>query len=113
MEVNGNDQERSTWREREKQRAREEILEAAAHVFAQSGYDRAGMKEIASRAGISVGMLYNHFEGKEYIFRALLERYVTAFTRGATAAAGRSILLSRRSDAGYGRRSSSTGRTGI
>ncbi len=73
---NGANGERSTWRERERERAHEEILEAAAHLFAQSGYDGAGMKEIASRAGISVGMLYNHFEGKEDIFRALLERYV-------------------------------------
>ena len=76
MEVNGNDQERSTWRERERRRAREEILESASHIFAQSGYDKAGMKEIAARAGISVGMLYNHFEGKDDMFRALLERYV-------------------------------------
>ena len=74
---NGDNGDRSTWRERERERAREEILEAAAHLFAQSGYDGVGMKEIASRAGISVGMLYNHFEGKEDIFRALLERYVS------------------------------------
>ncbi|MCK4350875.1 MAG: TetR/AcrR family transcriptional regulator, partial [Candidatus Krumholzibacteria bacterium] len=68
--------ERSTWRKRERRRAREEILEAASHIFAQSGYDKSSMKEIAGRAGISVGMLYNHFKGKEDIFRALLERYV-------------------------------------
>ena len=76
MESSGNDQERATWRERERERAREEILEAASHVFAQSGYEKSGMKEIAARAGISVGMLYNHFEGKQDIFRALLDRYV-------------------------------------
>ncbi len=75
-EVNGVNGERATWRERERERARDEILEAAAHVFAQSGYDGSGMKEIAARAGLSVGMLYNHFKGKEDIFRALLERYV-------------------------------------
>jgi len=76
MEVNKNNEERSTWRERERRRAREEILEAASHIFAQSGYDKASMKEIAGRAGISVGMLYNHFKGKEDIFRALLEGYM-------------------------------------
>ena len=73
---NGANGDRSTWRERERERAREEILESAAHVFAQSGYDGSGMKEIAARAGISVGMLYNHFKGKEDIFQALLERYI-------------------------------------
>lgn len=76
MEVDKNNEERSTWRERERRRAREEILEAASHIFAQSDYDKASMKEISGRAGISVGMLYNHFKGKEDIFRALLEGYV-------------------------------------
>jgi len=81
--------ERATWRERERERAREEILEAAAHVFARSGYDGAGMKEIAACAGISVGMLYNHFRGKEEIFRALVDRYVDGMhERGDSTCAG-------------------------
>ncbi len=74
---NGADGDRSTWRERERERAREEILEAASHIFAQAGYDKSSMKDIAARAGISVGMLYNHFKGKADIFRALLDRYVS------------------------------------
>ena len=86
---NGSNGDRATWRERERERAREEILEAAAHIFAQSGFDGSGMKEIAARAGISVGMLYNHFKGKEDIFRALLERYVDGMhDRGNGACAG-------------------------
>ena len=76
METNGNNAERSTWRERERLRAREEILHAAADTFAHSVYARASMKEIASRAGISVGMLYNYFKGKEEIFRELIEHYI-------------------------------------
>lgn len=74
---NGNDGERSTWRERERERAREEILHAAADTFADSGYARTSMKDIATRAGISVGMLYNHFKGKEEIFQELIEHYIT------------------------------------
>lgn len=74
---NGNNGERSTWRERERERAREEILHAAADTFAHSGYARTSMKEIAGRAGISVGMLYNHFKGKEEIFQELIEHYIT------------------------------------
>ena len=72
MDVNGTNDEGSTWREREKERAREAILHAAADTFAQSGYENAGMKEIASRAGISVGMLYNYFKGKDEIYRELI-----------------------------------------
>lgn len=73
-DVNG---ERSTWRDRERERARDVILHAAADAFAESGYAKTGMKEIAARAGISVGMLYNHFKGKDEIFRELIEHYFT------------------------------------
>jgi AcrR family transcriptional regulator len=77
MESNNEDRERLTWRDRERQRAREEILHAAADIFALSGYEGTTMKDIANHAGISVGMLYNHFKGKEEIFRELVEHYVT------------------------------------
>jgi AcrR family transcriptional regulator len=86
MEPNGNNGERSTWRERERQRAREEILHAAADTFAHSGYARTSMKEIANHAGISVGMLYNHFKGKEEIFRELIEHYITHLREKSDAA---------------------------
>jgi TetR/AcrR family transcriptional regulator len=77
MESNDAERERSTWRERERERAREEILHAAADAFARSGFEKTSMKEIAKSAGISVGMLYNHFRGKEEIFRELIEHYIT------------------------------------
>jgi AcrR family transcriptional regulator len=77
MEVNDINGERSTWRERERGRARDAILHAAADAFAESGYAKTGMKEIAGRAGISVGMLYNHFKGKDEIYRELIEHYFT------------------------------------
>ena len=92
--INGANGERSTWRERERERAREEILEAAAHVFAQAGYDKSSMKDIAARAGISVGMLYNHFRGKDDIFKAILDRYVNGMhERGKENCAGIDIPL--------------------
>ncbi len=86
MEVNRANGERSTWRERERERAREAILHAAADTFAESGYVKTSMKEIASHAGISVGMLYNYFKGKEEIYRELIEYYFTHLQEKATAA---------------------------
>ena len=71
-ETNG---DRATWRERERERARDAILHAAADTFAESGYANSSMKEIAARAGISVGMLYNYFKGKDDIYRELIEHY--------------------------------------
>lgn len=40
------------------------LLLAAAEVFAEEGYDRAGVAAIASRAGVTTGAIYHRFSGK-------------------------------------------------
>lgn len=40
------------------------LLAAAAEVFAEKGYDRAGVAEIARRAGLTTGAIYSRFTGK-------------------------------------------------
>lgn len=67
----------STRRERDRFRLRNEILDAAAELFASFGYEGTSVKQIAGRAELSVGKIYNHFESKEEIFRALLDKYMT------------------------------------
>ncbi|WP_246257954.1 TetR/AcrR family transcriptional regulator [Amycolatopsis anabasis] len=57
---------------------RERILAAAAEVFAASGYAGAGMREVATRAGISTPVLYDHFASKADLYATLLERQVDA-----------------------------------
>lgn len=52
---------------------RARILEAARQVFARRGL-KAEIKEIAERAGVGVGTLYRHFEGKERLLAALLQQ---------------------------------------
>jgi AcrR family transcriptional regulator len=52
---------------------RNAILEAAEGVFAERGFHRARIQDVAARARIAVGTVYNHFEEKEDILRALLE----------------------------------------
>lgn len=52
---------------------RNAILEAAEHVFAQHGFHGARIQDIADHARIAVGTVYNHFEQKEDVLRALLE----------------------------------------
>lgn len=37
---------------------------AAAEVFAERGYDRAGVAEIARRAGVTTGAIYSRYRGK-------------------------------------------------
>jgi AcrR family transcriptional regulator len=48
---------------------------AATEVFAERGYHGASMDEIARRSGISAPVLYDHFESKKELHRALLERH--------------------------------------
>jgi len=48
-----------------------EVLEAAAQVIGERGYEGATMTEIAERAGASIGALYQYFPNKEAIAQAL------------------------------------------
>lgn len=45
------------------------ILDAAARVFAQKGYHKASMEEIAGEADVAKGSLYYHFRNKSELFR--------------------------------------------
>lgn len=53
--------------------SREQLLGAAARVFARHGYHGASMNEIAAEAGFSKGALYWNFASKEELFLALLD----------------------------------------
>lgn len=56
--------------------AREEILDAAAELFAQRGYAATSTRSIAERVGIRQASLYYHFDNKEQILAELLEATV-------------------------------------
>jgi len=58
-----------TRRDRNKLRNRQEILAAARVVFAEKGYQQAGIQEIADRADFAVSTLYSLFDGKEALYR--------------------------------------------
>jgi AcrR family transcriptional regulator len=51
------------------------LMEAAACVIAEKGFEAATMAEIASRAGSLVGSLYHFFPNKEVLADALIQRY--------------------------------------
>ena len=55
---------------------REQILEAALEVFSARGYGNAAVPEIAARAGVAVGTIYNYFPSKKDILTALLENNI-------------------------------------
>jgi AcrR family transcriptional regulator len=47
---------------------KDRVLTAATDLFAERGFHRAEMDEIARRAGISKGSLYNYFTSKDDLF---------------------------------------------
>ena len=52
---------------------RQALLAAAQQVFADRGYNDAGIAEIVERSGVSVGSLYHHYGGKAGLYLALWE----------------------------------------
>lgn len=53
---------------------REQILDAATRAFARSGYTATGLDDVAAEAGITRVLLYRHFDSKNDMYRAVLDR---------------------------------------
>lgn len=54
--------------------ARERLLDIAEQKFAENGYFGTGLREIASAAGTTLGLINHHFGNKEALFRHVIER---------------------------------------
>src|SRR5919109_3097269 len=53
---------------------RNQILDAATQVFAEKGFHRATIKDIAHVAGIADGTVYNYFENKTALMLGIFDR---------------------------------------
>ncbi|PPS44380.1 TetR family transcriptional regulator [Chroococcidiopsis sp. TS-821] len=53
---------------------REQILQGAMQVFLKQGYAKTSMDRVAAAAGVSKQTIYSHFQDKEGLFVALIER---------------------------------------
>ena len=56
--------------------SRRRIIERALALFAEHGYERTSVRMIADAAGISQGLLYNYFDGKQALLRAIFEESI-------------------------------------
>lgn len=54
---------------------KQQIIEAAAAVFARKGFDGATMDDIVAESGLSKGGLYWHFKSKDDIITAILQEF--------------------------------------
>lgn len=55
------------------QKTREMILKTALQLFAERGYFATSIHDIRRSAGLSIGSIYHHFDGKEAIARAIYD----------------------------------------
>lgn len=56
---------------------RGQIIDAAVAEFRERGFNGASMDRVANRAEVSKRTVYNHFESKEALFRAILDLMAT------------------------------------
>lgn len=76
---------------RKAETTRNEILMAAADLFAEKGYSECNLRELAERVGMKAGSFYYHFRSKEEILDELLLASIALVTeevRKAIAGAG-------------------------
>ncbi len=71
-------------RQERKAQTRERLLDAAAEVFAQRGFEAASLDEVAAAAGYTKGAVYSNFAGKTDLVIALLERRIDSQSAGYT-----------------------------
>ena len=79
--------DKSTAREQLIEERRNQILDAAALLFARKGYKGATIREIAREAGVAEGTIYNYFDSKHDLLISLPQRIswplVSSFVKSA------------------------------
>ncbi|WP_028534326.1 TetR/AcrR family transcriptional regulator [Paludibacterium yongneupense] len=62
-----------------KETRRQKIIETAAQIFRENGFERTSMSEIATRLGGSKGTLYSYFRSKEDLFGEVVTQRADAY----------------------------------
>lgn len=57
-------------------KTRQDLLDAAAQVFARRGFEGASVEAVAAEAGLSTGAVYSNFQSKEELFLDLYEERI-------------------------------------
>jgi AcrR family transcriptional regulator len=63
-------------RQRDAERTRAAILDAAQTLFSTRGFANTGVREVAELAGVNSALVGRYFGSKEGLFRAALERVI-------------------------------------
>lgn len=62
------------------------LIQAAARLFRDKGYERTTVRDLAAEVGILSGSLFHHFKNKERILRAVMEEAILLNTESMKAA---------------------------
>ena len=62
-----------------KDSTKNQILEAALHVFVKSGFSKTTMDDIVNESGLSKGAIYHHYGSKKDLFLALIDYWENYF----------------------------------
>jgi AcrR family transcriptional regulator len=57
-----------------RERTRAALIQAAASVIGEKGWDRTSLEEVASRAGMSRGAIYGNFRDRDELFLAVVQQ---------------------------------------
>lgn len=68
------------------QSAKGRLIQAAARLFRDKGYERTTVRDLAAEVGILSGSLFHHFKNKERILRAVMEEAILLNTETMKAA---------------------------
>ena len=60
---------------------RKQILRAAVEVFAERGFHRTRVSDIAQRAGVAYGLIYHYFESKDDVLNSVFEENWNVFLK--------------------------------
>ena len=64
---------------------RDVIIQAAAKVFFENGFEKTSVKMILEEAHVVTGSFYHFFASKEALFEAVAESFMEAYTRRVSA----------------------------
>lgn len=81
----------------EEKRTREHLIEAAAEEFLAQGFEKASLRKICERAGVTTGALYFFFENKEALFCQIVEPVLAQIER-----LGKELAATERKDISLG-----------
>jgi len=65
---------------------RAQLIEVGRKLFAEKGFDGTSVEEIASKAGVSKPVVYEHFGGKEGLYAVVVDREMQRLLLGVTSA---------------------------